>query len=83
MTEERRNWTREETIVAFNLYCKIPFNEVTKTNPLIMEFAPKINRTPSALGMKISNLARLDPELQKRGISGLVNGSKLDEEIWT
>lgn len=82
MSDERRNWTREETIIAFNLYCKIPFSEVTKTNTLIIKFAPILGRTPSALSMKIGNLGRLDPELKKRGISGLVNGSKLDEEIW-
>ena len=80
--EERRNWTREETIIAFNLYCKIPFNEVTKGNPLIIKVALIIGRTPSALGMKIGNLGSLDPELRKRGISGLVNSSKMDEEIW-
>ena len=82
MTDERRSWSRDETIVAFNLYCKIPFKATTRRNPLIIEVAPVIGRTPSALAMKIGNLARLDPELRERGISGLVNGSKLDEEIW-
>ena len=24
----RRDWTREELIVAFNLYCKIPFGRI-------------------------------------------------------
>lgn len=32
--------------------------------------------------MKLCNFARFDPELAKRGISGLKNGSRLDEEIW-
>lgn len=82
MAEERRNWTRDETIIAFNLYCKIPFSETTKTNPLIIKFAPLLNRTPSALSMKIGNLASLDPQLQARGVSGLVNRSRLDEEVW-
>lgn len=82
MPDERRNWTRDETIIAFNLYCKIPFSETTKSNPLIIKFAPMLNRTPSALAMKIGNLASLDPQLKARGISGLVNSSKLDEEIW-
>ena len=27
-------WTREETIVAFNLYCKIPFKSSSKTHPM-------------------------------------------------
>ena len=82
MAERQRVWTREETIVAFNLYCKIPFAQTTKTNPLIIRFAEVVNRTPSAMSMKIGNLGRLDPALKARGVSGLVNGSKLDEEIW-
>jgi putative restriction endonuclease len=82
MAEKQKNWTREETIVAFNLYCKIPFRESTKNNPLIIKFAKIIDRTPSAIAMKIGNLGRFDPELRERGITGLVNGSKMDEEIW-
>jgi hypothetical protein len=30
----RRDWTREELIVAFNLYCKIPFGRIHIRNPL-------------------------------------------------
>ena len=82
MTNERKVWSREETIIAFNLYCKIPFRQTTKNNPMIIQFAEIINRTPSAMSMKIGNLGRLDPALKERGISGLVNGSKLDEEVW-
>lgn len=32
--------------------------------------------------MKIGNFGRLDPELKRKGIVGLVNGSKLEEVIW-
>jgi putative restriction endonuclease len=76
------NWTREETIIAFNIYCKIPFKDSNKAHPLIVKYANIIGRTPSALNMKIGNFGRLDPELKKRGITGLVNGSKLEEVIW-
>ncbi|GAL65542.1 HNH endonuclease [Jejuia pallidilutea] len=76
------NWTREQTIVAFNVYCKIPFKDSSKTHPTIIKFANIIGRSPSALNMKVGNFGRLDPELQKRGITGLANGSKLDEVIW-
>lgn len=82
MKEQQRVWSRDETIVAFNLYCKIPFAQTTKSNPLIIKFAEIIGRTPSAMAMKIGNLGRFDPALKERGISGLANGSKLDEEIW-
>ncbi|MEL7005892.1 MAG: HNH endonuclease [Bacteroidota bacterium] len=78
----RKNWTKKETIVAFNVYCKVPFKASSKTNPIIIQFANIIGRTPSALNMKIGNFGRLDPELKKKGITGLKNGSQLEEEVW-
>lgn len=79
---ERRNWTREETILAFDLYCRTPFGKIDKNNPDIIELAKLIGRTPSAVGLKMANLAHYDPELQKRHISGMSNTSKLDGEIF-
>ncbi len=76
------NWTKEETIVAFNVYCKIPFKNSSKTNPTVIKYANIIGRSSSALNMKIGNFGRLDPELKKQGITGLVNGSKLEEIVW-
>lgn len=76
------NWTREETILAFNLYCKIPFGRIDMKNPEIIALANRINRTPSAVSLKLANLARLDPALKQRNIAGASHGSKLDVEIW-
>ncbi len=76
------NWTKEETIIAFNVYCKVPFKNSSKTNPTIIKYANIIGRSPSALNMKVGNFGRLDPELKKQGIVGLGNGSKLDEVVW-
>lgn len=76
------NWTRDETIVAFNVYCKVPFKSSSKTNPTIIKYANIIGRSPSALNMKVGNFGRLDPQLKKQGIVGLGNGSKLDEIVW-
>ena len=75
-------WNREQTIIAFNVYCKIPFKSSSKTNPIIIKYANIIGRSPSALNMKVGNFGRLDPELKKQGIVGLANGSKLEENIW-
>lgn len=55
----RKNWTFEETIVALYLYFTIPFQRVSKSNPIIQEYAQLLNRTPSALGMKIGNIGCL------------------------
>lgn len=79
---KNNNWTKEETIVAFNVYCKIPFKNSSKNNPTIIKYANIIGRSPSALNMKVGNFGRLDPELKKQGIVGLGNGSKLDEIVW-
>ena len=78
----KNKWTREETIIAFNVYCKIPFRRSSKFNPTVIKYAELIDRTPSALNMKIGNIGRLDPELKKQGIVGLKHGSKLEEEVW-
>ncbi|MDR1792187.1 MAG: hypothetical protein LBR36_01890 [Bacteroidales bacterium] len=34
------NWTKEETIIAFNVYCKIPFKSSSKAG---MELRPEID----------------------------------------
>jgi putative restriction endonuclease len=81
-TLPRRDWTREELIVAFNLYCRIPFGRIHNRNPLIIELAAAIGRTPSAVSWKLANFARLDPALRKRNIAGAGHGARAEVEIW-
>lgn len=76
------SWTRKELIVAYNLYCKLPFGRLHNRNPEIISLANLIGRTPSAVAWKLSNFARLDPSLQRRGIAGATHGSKRDKEVW-
>jgi putative restriction endonuclease len=75
-------WTREQTIVALNLYCKIPFKNVNSTHPDILSISKLIGRSPNSLKMKIGNFGSFDPELKSRGIVGLSNTSKLDSLVW-
>ena len=75
-------WSREETIVAFNVYCKIPFKVSSKTNPTVIKYAKILGRSPSSLNMKVGNFGRLDPSLRSKGITGLVHGAKMEEEVW-
>lgn len=75
-------WTREETIVAFNAYCKIPFRLCRKTHPIIIKYANMLGRSPSALNMKVANIGRLDPDLKEQGITGLLHGSKMEKDVW-
>lgn len=76
------NWTREQLIITFNLYCKIPFAKTVASNPEVIKTAKLIGRTPSAVAFKLGNFGSFDEELKKRGISGLANTSKLDKAIW-
>jgi putative restriction endonuclease len=78
----RRDWTRDELIVAFNLYCKIPFGKIHIRNPLVIELANAVGRTPSAVSWKLANFARLDPALRKRNIAGAKHGAKGEVRIW-
>lgn len=78
----RRNWTREELILAFNLYCKIPFGKYNQRTEEVIHLANLIGRTPSAVAFKLVNFASLDPYHQKRGVSGMKNAGNLDKEIY-
>ena len=78
----RHPWTREELIIAFNLYCKIPFGKIDLRNPQVIELANLIGRTPSAVSWKLANFASFDPALHKRKIAGATHSSKADAEIW-
>lgn len=82
MKQGQSLWTREELILAINLYCKLPFGKMHKTNAAIIELAALIGRTPSSVALKLGNFASFDPTLKARGIKGASNASKLDKEIW-
>jgi putative restriction endonuclease len=83
MAESRTGvkWNREETILAFDLYCRTPFGKIRANNPDINELANLLGRTPGSVALKMSNLAHFDPELRLRNVSGMAHGSKLDAEI--
>jgi putative restriction endonuclease len=77
-----RAWTRNELIIAINLYCKTPFGRLHSKNPDVIEISKYLKRTPNALAMKLVNFASFDPVLKARSIKGLRNASKLDFEVW-
>jgi putative restriction endonuclease len=79
----RKLWTHEELIVAFNLYCKIPFGKIHPRNPSIVSLANILGRSVNAVSWKLANFARLDPMLGQRNITGATHGGKRDIEIWT
>lgn len=76
------NWNREQLIRVLALYCQIPFGRMHFRNPDVKALAAELGRTPSAVAIKLTNLASLDPELKKRGIRGMSNASNADKEVW-
>lgn len=82
MKKGQKLWTRDELILTMNLYWKIEFGKYHKGHPEVIKLAKLIGRTPSAVALKLGNLASFDPSLQKRGIKGASNASKLDREVW-
>ena len=76
------NWTREQALACFNLYCRIPFSKFDQRTPEVIAFAKAIQRTPSAVAMKLSNFASFDPAHKSRNVKGLQNVSNLDRALW-
>ena len=54
-------WTRDQLLVAFMVYLRLPFGQLSKGNKEIVAVARAIGRTPSALALKTANFASLDP----------------------
>jgi len=78
----RQPWTRQQLLVACYLYCQLPFGKLHSRNPDIIKFSQLIGRTPSALAMKLTNLASLDPIILSSGRKGLQGASAADRAIW-
>jgi hypothetical protein len=83
-------WTREELILALDLYTRIGASYSTK--PEVIELSQLLNtlklaeqrdaeafRNPNGVAMKLGNFAALDPSHKGDGLS---RGGKGDREVW-
>ncbi|MFD0766750.1 HNH endonuclease [Mucilaginibacter lutimaris] len=82
MKEGQTLWTKDQLLLAINLYSKIPFGKMSAGNAIVKEWAVLIGRSPAAVARKLGNFASFDPKLAERGVKGLPNVSKLDREVW-
>ena len=78
----RRGWTRQQLLVAYGLYCRLSFGSLHRRNPEIIQAAEAIGRTPSALAMKLGNIAHIDPAIASTGRAGLSNAAAKDRALW-
>ena len=77
-----KRWTRDELLVALNLYHKLTFGQLHARQPAIVAVAEKLGRGSNSVAMKLCNFASLDPALKPRGIKGLGGASTLDRTTW-
>src|SRR5687768_10143487 len=82
MKQGQRLWTRDEFILALNLYLKLPFGKLHSGTPEIIHLANLIGRNTNSVAMRLNNFASVDPYHQQRGIGGLPGGRKQVEPIW-
>ncbi|MCK6477567.1 MAG: HNH endonuclease [Phycisphaerales bacterium] len=75
-------WTRDELILALELYCRIPFQRTKATDSRVKELAAILHRTPASVARKLGNFGAFDPQLAARNIAGLTHASKLDKATW-
>lgn len=79
---ERRNWTISETKMAFALYFLLETSQINKHNADVINLATAIDRTPSAVSLKLSNISAHDPNRIEAGYVGMKHSNRLDRQIW-
>jgi len=76
------DWTRSETLAALHIYLQLPFGQLHRSQPKIVQLSQWLGRTANAVALKLVNMASLDPQIQASGRRGMGNASKLDQQIW-
>jgi putative restriction endonuclease len=75
-------WKREEMMLAFNLYLKLPYNKIQSRTPEIIERANLMRRTVDSVKLRLFNFSSCDPYHQNRSVKGMVGGLKQCQPIW-
>ena len=81
MNNKGKPWTREETMLAFELYCIIPKGKDTIHNEHIKKLAVTLGRSADSVKLKLQNFKSCDPSYTSDGRKGLSNVSKIDKEV--
>ena len=76
------NWTRHETLAALHIYLQLPYGQLHRSQPRIVQLSQWLGRTANAVAFKMVNLTSLDPQVQVSGRRGMGNASNLDKQIW-
>lgn len=98
VTESSKNkpWSREELIIALDLYLRSRASPFSKDSPEVAEISSLLNelasknsgvmsdtyRNMNGVYMKMMNFRRFDPQYTSDGKVGLSRGNKLEEVVW-
>ena len=88
-------WSRDELILALNLYVRFKGNPPGKSSTDVVELSKTLNqmssqietrtaefRNANGVYMKVMNFRRFDPHHIGQGKKGLQRGGKLELEVW-
>ena len=92
----RLNWTRDETILALDVYFGWGGRPFSKSDPAIYQLSKLLQtlpiypisersptfRNPASVYMKLCNFLRLDPGYTADGRLGLQRGAHIDQIVW-
>lgn len=95
-TQANPAWTRDELILALDLYLRHRNSLPSKHHPEVQELSQFLGKMGRALGlsssssfrnangvyMKLGNFRRWDPDYIKHGKTGLAKGNKDEEVVW-
>ncbi|NND23136.1 MAG: HNH endonuclease [Acidimicrobiia bacterium] len=87
------NWTKDELILALELYFRDETARGNKTHPEVLKLSQVLNslpihssnnqetnfRNPSGVAMKLSNFSRFDPSYTGKGLE---RGNKMEKLVW-
>src|SRR6266853_2526049 len=91
--QKNPTWTRDELVLALDVYFSLEITHVTAKHPEIIALSELLNdlpihspshknnkfRNPPGIHMKLRNFVRFDNRYSRRGLQ---RGGKLEEEIW-
>lgn len=94
--ERNPPWSRDELILALELYLRYRGRLPGASNPEVIELSALLNRmatrlaksdatrfrNPNGVAKKLGNFSRFDPEYTAGGRVGLWRGAKAEEEVW-
>lgn len=79
---EQEGWSRQQLIVAFNTYLKLPFGSFDPRNEEVVKISQLIGKSTSSVAQRLNNFAYSDPYNSKHTLIGRSEGASYVQPIW-